>query len=285
MGTGIAYVAAKDAKAQVLLMDANQTALNKGVAFMNKLLEKDVKKNKITSDEAQAIKDRVTAVSDVAEFGKNDVQLVMEAVSESLALKQRIFADLATHCSPETILATNTSSISIAKIAASAVQSGASQEEKLASASRCLGIHWMNPVPHMKLVELIPALQTKEDVTTRSRAFAEACGKQVTTSADTPGFLANRILMPYINEAIICLETGVGSKEDLDTTAKLGFGHPMGPLTLADFIGNDTCLAIMQTLYTETGDSKYRPSVLLARMVDAGYLGKKVGRGFFNYSE
>ncbi|KAK9896237.1 hypothetical protein P389DRAFT_76523 [Cystobasidium minutum MCA 4210] len=284
MGLGIAYVAAKDAKVEVVLSDASEAALNKGLAFMNKLLEKDVKKSKISSDDAQAIKDRVKTVNSISAFGQEDVQLVMEAVSESLPLKQKIFSELASQCSPETILATNTSSISIAKIAASAVASGSSAEEKAKSSSRVLGIHWMNPVPQMKLVEIIPCLQTSPEITARSTSFAEACNKQVTTSADTPGFLANRILMPYINEAIVCLETGVGSKEDLDTTAKLGFGHPMGPLTLADFIGLDTCYAIMQTLYTETADSKYRPSVLLGRMVDAGFLGKKSGKGFFDYS-
>jgi len=283
MGLGIAYVTAKDAKVDVVLLDASEAALKKGLAFMDKLLEKDVAKSKISSDDAQAIKNRVTTVTNVSELAGKDIQLAMEAVSESLPLKQKIFSGLAEHCGPDAILATNTSSISISKIAASAVKPGAGREEAFRSSSRCLGIHWMNPVPQMKLVELIPALQTSEDVTARSKRFAEACKKQVTMSADTPGFLANRILMPYINEAIICLENGVGSKEDLDTTAKLGFGHPMGPLTLADFIGLDTCYAIMQTLYTETADSKYRPSVLLGRMVDAGYMGKKSGKGFFDY--
>ncbi|KAL7004857.1 hypothetical protein EMMF5_005590 [Cystobasidiomycetes sp. EMM_F5] len=251
MGLGIAYVAARYAKVDVHLVEASQPALAKALQKLDALLSKDVSKKNITSDEAEAIRQRIKPVNSIQAYAEREVQLVMEAVSESLPVKQRVFSELATHCSPSTILATNTSSISIARIAASACSSSATSEEKQTSASRVIGLHWMQPVPVMKLVELIPCVQTNEEVLRRSKAFAETCGKQVTTSADTPGFLANRILLPYINEAIICLETGVGNREDLDTTAKLGFGHPMGPLTLADFIGLDTCLAIMQTLYSE----------------------------------
>jgi len=146
-----------------------------------------------------------------------------------------------------------------------------------------VGLHFFNPVPVMKLVELIPGLQTSSDTLARARAFAESCGKEVTQSADVPGFVSNALLMPFLNEAIMCLEKGVATKEDIDKTLRLGMAHPMGPLQLADFIGLDTCLAIQQTLHRETGEDKYRPSVLLGRMVDAGWFGRKSGKGFYEY--
>jgi len=282
MGLGIAYVAAMTAKVNVLIMDRDETALQKGLMFMDKLIEKDVKKGKFTAEQGQEGRARVKTVSSLEAFKSAD--LIIEAASESLAIKQRIFADLAKYASPEAILATNTSSISISKIAASAVVDPALGAAGCPSPSRVLGVHFMNPVPIMKLVELIPALQTSPKVLERARLFAVSMGKETTISKDTPGFIANRVLMPFINEAIVTLETGVASAEDIDKTCRLGLAHPMGPLTLADFIGLDTCLAIMETLQRETGDSKYRPAVLLSRMVDAGWLGKKSGRGFYTYN-
>jgi 3-hydroxybutyryl-CoA dehydrogenase len=216
-----------------------------------------------------------------------DVDMVIEAASESLPLKQTLFQQLATHLRPDAILATNTSSISITKIAAAARREGVQpeSEEARSSAGRVVGLHFFNPVPVMKLVELISALQTTPDTLDRARAFAGACGKEVTTSKDVPGFVSNALLMPFINEAIICLEKGTATRDDIDTTLKLGMNHPMGPLQLADFIGLDTCLAIQQTLYDGTRDSKYRPSILLERMVDAQWLGRKNGRGFYEYKD
>ncbi|CAL1712028.1 unnamed protein product [Somion occarium] len=286
MGLGIAYVAALRARVPVLIHDRSEAQLKKGLAFMDKLLEKDVAKGKITSTDAKEARDRVTVVlPDRGLVGLRDADMVIEAVSENLSLKEAIFRGLSAELGPEPILASNTSSISITKIAAATLPDGegASSEKGKKSASRVVGLHFFNPVPVMKLVELISALQTSKDTLDRARAFAIACGKEVTTSQDVPGFVSNALLMPFINEAIMCLEKGVATRDDIDKTLKLGMNHPMGPLQLADFIGLDTCLAIQQTLYTGTGDSKYRPSILLERLVDAQWLGKKSGKGFYEY--
>lgn len=284
MGTGIAFVAAKNAGVNVLLHDQLPAAQEKGLAFMDKLLAKDVAKEKLAEKEAKGIRERVRAIGDLNEL--RDVDLVIEAVAEKLPLKQTIFSQLASICKPSAILASNTSSISLTKIAASATSPNKNTQQSSnpdPSPSRVVGLHFFNPVPIMSLVELIAALQTSEDTLKRAREFAVRCGKVVTVSKDTPGFISNRVLMPMINEAIICLEEGVATREDIDQTMKRGTNVPMGPLTLADFIGLDTCLSIMQVLYNQTSDSKYRPSVLLSRMVDAGWLGKKVGKGFYEY--
>jgi len=285
MGTGIAFVAAKNAGVNVLLHDQHSAAQEKGLAFIDKLLAKDVAKEKMAEHEAKVVRERVRAIGDLNEL--KDVDLVIEAVAEKLPLKQAIFSQLASICKPSAILASNTSSISLTKIAASAIHPTNNNTSQSAtpdpSPSRVVGLHFFNPVPIMSLVELIAALQTSQDTLKRAREFAVRCGKVVTVSKDTPGFISNRVLMPMINEAIICLEEGVATRDDIDQTMKRGTNVPMGPLTLADFIGLDTCLSIMQVLYNQTSDSKYRPSVLLSRMVDAGWLGKKVGRGFYEY--
>ncbi|KAJ7125317.1 3-hydroxyacyl-CoA dehydrogenase [Mycena epipterygia] len=284
MGLGIAFVAALRAQVPVLLHDRSSDQVAKGLALMDSLLAKDVSKGRISSDAAKDAKGRVTVVDNIA--GLRDVDMVVEAVSESLPLKKTLFASFAAELRPDAILATNTSSISISKIAAAAMPPNIqpASPEGTKSAGRVVGLHFFNPVPVMKLVELISALQTTPETLDRARSFAMACGKEVTTSKDVPGFVSNALLMPFINEAIMCLEKGTATRDDIDTTLKLGMNHPMGPLQLADFIGLDTCLAIQQTLYEGTRDSKYRPSVLLERMVDAGWYGKKSGKGFYDYA-
>lgn len=211
--------------------------------------------------------------------GLAEVDFVIEAVPEIPDLKFSIFSKLAQICPSHAVLATNTSSISITKIAAATT----TDPKDLSASSRVVSTHFMNPVPVQKGVEIISGLQTSQETLDKAIAFCKAMGKITSISADSPGFLANRILMPYINEAVICLETGVGDRDSIDAIMKNGTNVPMGPLQLADFIGLDTCLAIMKVLYTETGDSKYRPSVLLSKMVDAGWLGKKSGKGFYEY--
>ncbi|GAA5933092.1 3-hydroxyacyl-CoA dehydrogenase family protein [Sporobolomyces koalae] len=281
MGVGIAYVAARTAGVHVKLCDSNPVQLQKGIEFMGTLLSKEYKKGKITEEEIEQVKQRISKVDGIQEFGGNEdgVDLVIEAVSENLRVKETIFEQLATHLKPSSILASNTSSISLSKLAASAVSKTTGQDRSRS----VVGFHFFNPVPIMKLVELIPAIQTHPLVLDTARQFAVEMGKTVVTSQDSPGFISNRLLMPYINEAVEVLDTGIATREDIDQTMKLGMNHPMGPLTLADFIGLDTCLSIMQVLHTETGDSKYRPSVLLSRMVSAGYMGKKSGKGFYDY--
>lgn len=209
----------------------------------------------------------------------SSVDFVIEAVPELPDVKFGIFARLAQICPPHAILATNTSSISVTRIAAATT----SDPNDTSASSRVVSTHFMNPVPVQKGVEIISGLQTSRDTLDTAVALCERMGKVASVSADSPGFLANRILMPYINEAVICLETGVGERDAIDAIMKNGTNVPMGPLQLADFIGLDTCLAIMRVLYEDTGDSKYRPSVLLKKMVDAGWLGKKTGRGFYEY--
>lgn len=209
----------------------------------------------------------------------SSVDFIIEAVPEITELKTSIFSQISQIAPKHAILATNTSSISITKIAAATT----TNPTDLQAPSRVISTHFMNPVPIQKGVEIIAGLQTSQETIDTAITFVQRMGKIASVSADSPGFLANRILMPYINEAVICLETGVGGREDIDNIMKNGTNVPMGPLTLADFIGLDTCLAIMNVLHQETGDSKYRPSGLLKRMVDAGWMGKKTGKGFYNY--
>ncbi|PYH97464.1 3-hydroxybutyryl-CoA dehydrogenase [Aspergillus ellipticus CBS 707.79] len=277
MGLGIALVAAQKARVPVTLVDNSQASIDKGLKFADKLLEKDISKERITRNAADAIRALITPSLKMDAL--SSVDFVIEAVPEIPELKSSIFSQLAQIAPKHAILATNTSSISITKIAAATT----SDPTNLQVPSRVISAHFMNPVPIQKGVEIIAGLQTSKETIDTAIAFVQRMGKIASVSADSPGFLANRILMPYINEAIICLETGVGRRDDIDSIMKTGTNVPMGPLTLADFIGLDTCLAIMNVLHQETGDSKYRPSGLLKRMVDAGWLGKKSGKGFYDY--
>ncbi len=258
-------------------MDNSQASLDKGMKFADKLLEKDVSKSRITQEVANETKSRLNPTKRMEDL--SDIDFVIEAVPEIPDLKKSIFAQLATICPSHAILATNTSSISITKIAAATTK----DPTDTSTSSRVISTHFMNPVPVQKGVEIISGLQTSQSTVDAALELCKRMGKVPSISADSPGFLANRILMPYINEAIICLETGVGQKEDIDNIMKNGTNVPMGPLQLADFIGLDTCLAIMETLHQGLGDSKYRPAVLLRQMVDAGWLGKKSGKGFYDY--
>ncbi|KAM7195955.1 3-hydroxyacyl-CoA dehydrogenase, NAD binding domain containing protein [Rhypophila sp. PSN 637] len=277
MGLGIALVAAQRAQVPVTLVDSSQASLDKGLAFAEKLLAKDVSKSRITQEQADSARSLLTPSTTLDDL--SSVDFIIEAVPEIPSLKFDIFSKLAQIAPKHAILATNTSSISITRIAASTTK----DPRDTTNSSRVVSTHFMNPVPVQKGVEIIAGLQTSQSTLDSAIAFCKRLGKIPSVSADSPGFLANRILMPYINEAIICLETGVGDRDSIDAIMKNGTNVPMGPLQLADFIGLDTCLAIMKVLYEETGDSKYRPSVHLRNMVDAGWLGKKSGKGFYDY--
>ncbi|KAG6356641.1 hypothetical protein INS49_014515 [Diaporthe citri] len=277
MGLGIALVAAQRAQVPVTLVDTSQASLDKGLKFADKLLAKDVSKERITQEQAYQARSNLSPSTSIDPL--SEVDFVIEAVPEIPSLKFDIFSKLAQVCPSHAILATNTSSISITRIAAATTK----DPKDLSASSRVVSTHFMNPVPVQKGVEIISGLQTSQETIDSAIAFCKAMGKIPSVSADSPGFLANRILMPYINEAVICLETGVGDRDSIDAIMKNGTNVPMGPLQLADFIGLDTCLAIMKVLHGETGDSKYRPSVLLGKMVDAGWLGKKSGKGFYDY--
>ncbi len=271
MGAGIAQVAATSGL-DVVVTDVAQTSLDKGQAAVEKSLGRLVKKEKMSQEEANEALARIQWSLDLTQH--QDRQLVVEAVTENEDLKGKIFRDLDALMPSDAILATNTSSISVTRLA--------SQTQR---ADRFIGMHFMNPVPIMKLVEVIRGIATSDDTFAKVKSLAETMGKVTTMSRDYAGFLANRILMPMINEAFYTLMEGVGSAEDIDTTMKLGMNHPMGPLTLADFIGLDTCLYIMEVLHEGLGDSKYRPCPLLRQHVDAGWLGRKTKRGVFDYSE
>jgi 3-hydroxybutyryl-CoA dehydrogenase len=269
MGNGIAHVFAQSGFA-VTMIDVAQAALDKGKSTIEKNLDRQLKKGTIDAAAKDATLGRIATSTALATAG--GAALVIEAATENRELKFRIFADL-DKAAPEAILASNTSSISITEIAA-----------RTSRPDKVIGMHFMNPVPVMQLVEVIRGLATSEDTTRTTVALAQAVGKTPVEVADYPGFVANRILMPMINEAVYCLMEGVGTPDAIDTVMKLGMNHPMGPLALADLIGLDTCVAILEVLQAGLGDPKYRPCPLLRKYVAAGWLGRKSGRGFYAYA-
>lgn len=270
MGNGIAHVFAQSGYA-VTMIDVSADALARGRSTIEKNLDRQVKKGTIDAAAKDATLERLTTSTDIAAIA--GAALVIEAATENVDLKYRIFGDMDRLASPGAILATNTSSISITDIAA-----------KTKRPEQVIGMHFMNPVPVMQLVEVIRGLATSDATTQRVLELSKAVGKTPVEVNDFPGFVANRILLPMINEAVYALMEGVGTVEAIDTVMKLGMNHPMGPLALADLIGLDTCLAILEVLHEGLGDSKYRPCPLLRKYVAAGWYGRKSGRGFYNYA-
>ncbi|WP_299196089.1 3-hydroxybutyryl-CoA dehydrogenase [uncultured Amphritea sp.] len=269
MGGGIAQVAAVSGF-DVVLYDLNDAALARGLGAISASLARMVNKEKLTQSEADQALARIQQTTDMAAMAAVDI--VVEAASEDEEIKKNIFRKLDEVCKPDAILATNTSSISITRLAAVTSRPG-----------KVIGMHFMNPVPMMQLVEIIRALQTDDAVFDAVKQLSLDMAKVPVDVNDAPGFVSNRILMPMINEAVFCRYENLASAEEIDTVMKLGMSHPMGPLALADLIGLDTCLSIMEVLYDNFKDSKYRPCPLLVQMVDAGYLGRKSGRGFYQY--
>jgi 3-hydroxybutyryl-CoA dehydrogenase len=269
MGNGIAHVAARSGL-KVILHDIAQQQLDNAVATISRNLDREVAKNKITADDKSAALARILAAPKGAALAEAD--FIIEAVIEDAEVKSKVFQNIDGIARPGVILASNTSSISITKIAS-----------RTKRPDKVIGMHFMNPVPVMTLVEVVRGLATSDQTYATTKQLAESLGKTPVEVNDYPGFVSNRVLMPMINEAIYCVMEGVGTAEAVDSVMKLGMNHPMGPLTLADLIGLDVCLDIMEVLHNGLGDSKYRPCPLLRKMVDAGHLGRKSGRGFYQY--
>ncbi|MEM1047593.1 MAG: 3-hydroxybutyryl-CoA dehydrogenase [Pseudomonadota bacterium] len=269
MGNGIAHVCAL-AGCSVLIHDVAPERIEAGLATINGNMHRQVQAGKISDAERSAAIDLISASPNLD--GLSDVDLVIESATENETVKRKIFSQLCPILSPDAVLATNTSSISITRLAAASDRP-----------ERFIGMHFMNPVPVMELVELVRGIATEDDTFEQTKSFVSRLGKKIAVSEDFPGFMVNRILLPMINEAIYTLYEGVGGVESIDTSMRLGANHPMGPLQLADFIGLDTCLSIMQVLHDGLADSKYRPCPLLVKYVEAGWLGRKTRRGFYDY--
>ena len=270
MGSGIAQVFGQKGYG-VLLFDVAPAQLHQALSFIDKSLRKDLEKGRIDAKQKELALQNVQTCQEISRLAKAD--LIVEAVSENFEVKKEVFRSLDAASSKETILASNTSSISITELAAATERPG-----------KVIGMHFMNPVPLMKLVEIIRGIRTSSETVDSMVSLVQSIDKVAVEVNDAPGFVSNRVLMPMINEAIFCVHEGVGSAEAVDTVMKLGMNHPMGPLTLADLIGLDVCLDIMETLYNGFSDSKYRPCPLLRKMVAAGLLGRKSGQGFYEYS-
>ena len=269
MGNGIAQVFAQNGY-DVILIDVSQPLLDRAVATISGSMDRQIKKGVITDDAKEAALEKITTSTDLRTA--RDSQLVIEAITENLAVKLELFKKLADICSPDMVLASNTSSLPITQLAAATH-----------NPANFIGMHFMNPVPMMKLIELIRGIATSDETFAVIQALSKRLGKIPVEVNDYPGFIANRILLPMINEAIYAHMEGVGTVEAIDEVMRLGAGHPMGPFTLADFIGLDVCLAILEVMHDGLGDPKYRPCPLLKKMVQAGYLGRKTKRGFYKY--